>query len=604
MAQLLRSIHGRLWWALGAWYPVLLLQGFDASAALALSEGARSGQVGHPEGRSLSICRLGAGFEMHAGKPLQGGRGSQTGSCVRARAAIGLGRGGWVNFEHATPAGSTGADEGLLQDEGLIRRAKALACTAPLHDLDANKGMLEWADVKVYQMAEIALHTIDQVAIAMDFDTGASRGHVLGRVKRFVARQAPERSDEEHAQVAGWVLDSLINVGDVERAFRRSYGTVDADGVYRVRWFPFKLLVERRDSAGVLYLHASHEALNVLVGALDTDVESAQEATEVKLANLIRRGRLTDAKQVAEQARIRSIQYGELIHAQLEATRRNILSVDWMEEFPALLGEALEHVQGRVRAERTIATNMAKARDEAVNPVRKRHAAELIDIVEDCIRRHIRLQQRLLEARGVFRAEQDRQQFSLKPQRATFDLFGQLLRPSLELAVTDAVRAVDCFFSRSTGSSAQDLPFLATLVPALLRPAPEPSRFAGHVEEPEVELLEEATRFTAEQWEMAERLLHLPGEVRALSSLLEEAAGLDADLPALVALLGVHSFSPDAGAAQRRGESHVRLAMRADATLDSAGFAGDDLWLTTARLQAPSDSSDRAGRSQDEGAGH
>ncbi|MEV7171559.1 hypothetical protein AB0O18_17870 [Streptomyces sp. NPDC093224] len=506
-------------------------------------------------------------------------------------------------LEDSTRAGASGADEGLLHDEGLIRRAKALACTAPLQDLDANKGLLEWADAKAYQMAEIALHTIDQVAIAMDFDTGASRRHVLGRVQRFVARQAPERSDEEHARVAGWVLDSLINVGDVERAFRRSYGAVDSDGVYRVLSFPFKLIVERRGSAGVLYLHASHEALNVLVGALDTDVESAQEAAEVKLANLIRRGRLTDAKQVAEQARIRTIQYGELIHAQLEATRRNILLVDWMEEFPAVLDEALNHVEGRVRAERAIARNMAEARDEAVSPVRKRRAAELVDIVEDCIRRHIRLQERLLEARGEFRAEQDRQQFSLKPRQATFDLFGQLLRPSLELPVADAVGAVDCFFSRSTGSSVQDLPYLATLVPALLRPAPEPSRFAGQVEEPEVELLEEATRFTAEQWKMAERLLHLPGEVRSLSSLLEEAAGLDEDLPALVALLAVHAFSPDAGAAQRRGQAHVRLAMQSGVALDSAGFAGDDLWLTAAHLPAASDGPEQADRSQGRGRG-
>ncbi|MFF0451108.1 hypothetical protein ACFYT4_32800 [Streptomyces sp. NPDC004609] len=509
-----------------------------------------------------------------------------------------------MDFGRGTRADAAGADEGLLHDEGLIRRAKALACTAPLHDLDANKGMVEWADARVYQMAEIGLHTIDQVAIAMDFDTGASRRHVLSRVQRFVARQAPERSDEEHARVARWVLDSLINLGDVERAFRRPYGAVDATGVYRVLVFPFKLIVERRDSAGVLYLHASHEALNVLVGALDTDVESAQEAAEVKLANLIRRGRLTDAKQVAEQARVRTIQYGELIHAQLEATRRNIQAVDWREKFPELLSEALAHVQERVRAERAIARNMAEARDEAVNPVRKRQAAELVDIVEDCIRRHMRLQQRLLEARGVFRAEQDRQQFSVQPHRSTFDLFGQLLRPALDLPVSDAVGAVDCFFSRSAGPAVPDLPYLATLVPALLRPAPEPPRFAGRVEEPEVERLEETTRFTAAQWEMAEQLLHLPGEVRSLSGLLEEAALLDAGLPALVALLGLHAYSPDAGAAQRRGQDQVRVAVRADAALDSAGFAGDDLWLTTARVQQPlPDGSDQAGQAQDTEAG-
>ncbi|WSZ32448.1 hypothetical protein OG806_24880 [Streptomyces sp. NBC_00882] len=96
-------------------------------------------------------------------------------------------------------------DETRETDEGLSRRAKALACTVPLHELDAHKGKLEWADAKVYLMAEIALHTIDQVAIAMDFDTGADHGHVLERVQRFVARQAPRQPVQEHARVATWV---------------------------------------------------------------------------------------------------------------------------------------------------------------------------------------------------------------------------------------------------------------------------------------------------------------------------------------------------------------------------------------------------------------
>lgn len=46
---------------------------------------------------------------------------------------------------------------------------------------------------------------------------------------------------------------------------------------------------------GEVYLWVTDEAINVLVGALDTDVESAQIAAEIKLANLIQRGRLSIA---------------------------------------------------------------------------------------------------------------------------------------------------------------------------------------------------------------------------------------------------------------------------------------------------------------------
>lgn len=59
-------------------------------------------------------------------------------------------------------------------DDGLARRLKALACTAPLHDLDARKTRLEFAEAGVYQMAEIAFQVIDQVTVAMDFDTSQS----------------------------------------------------------------------------------------------------------------------------------------------------------------------------------------------------------------------------------------------------------------------------------------------------------------------------------------------------------------------------------------------------------------------------------------------
>ena len=41
----------------------------------------------------------------------------------------------------------------------------------------------------------------------------------------------------------------------------------------------------------------------------------------------------------------------------------------------------------------------------------KRRAAELVDIVKDCIRRHTQLQSRLLEAGPLFRAEQDRKAY-------------------------------------------------------------------------------------------------------------------------------------------------------------------------------------------------
>ncbi|MFB6810370.1 hypothetical protein [Streptomyces sp. NPDC056387] len=488
-----------------------------------------------------------------------------------------------------------GGERNVWPDEGLTRRLKALACTAPLHELDIRKAKLPWLDSSHYQMAEVALQIIDHVAIAMDYDRGANHEQVLLRARGFVGSQAPDRPADEHTRVAGWVLDSLINVRDTDRGFRRFYGEVDDAGAYALRKWDFKLIEERSDSNGDLYLRASNEALNVLVGALDTDVESAQIAAEVRLRNLIGRGRLTDAKAVAEQARIRTIQYAEIIRAQLDATSRNVTTVDWTEEVPDLLNEALDHVGHRLQEESAIARSVSTERDQSEDAVRRKQAADLVDIVEDCIRRHTRLQIRLRGARTLFLDEQDRQQFSGTALRASVDVYGDLLQPVLRLTLADAFHPVRSFYEQSVGPTTDDQLCLATLVPALLAPSPERTRFTGE-EEPELVPVVEVRGYTDKQQHVAESLVDLADDARPLSELLEEAAALDPELPDLLALLALRAFSPQLGAALSEGADRVLFAVSAGISLDSQGFEGDDLLLTSAAFDRAALDADRLER--------
>ncbi|MEV3952260.1 hypothetical protein AB0K57_32285 [Streptomyces halstedii] len=478
-----------------------------------------------------------------------------------------------------------GGEADPLADEGLTRRLKALACTAPLHDLEVRKANQPWLeDSDRYQMAEVALDMIDQVAIAMDFESGARHAQVLARAGRFIARQAPDRPATEHARIAGWVLDSLISVRDIDRGFTRRYGWINAQGDYALKTFDFKILEERSDSKGDLYLRASNEALNVLVGALDTDVESAQIAAEVRLRNLIDRGRLADAKHVAEQARLRTIQYGENIRTQLKATERNVAAVDWMDSVPDLLNEALTHVEARQREEQAIAQSITADRDEAQDSVNKRRAAVLVDIVEDCIRRHTALHRRLMGAREKFRQEQDRQLFATTIRRTTVDLHRDLLQPILTQTVAAATSPLAVFVEHAMGPTGTDQPHLATLVPALLAPPVMRSRFADEEEEPEPTPTVREGGFSEEQWDAARALLDLPDSARRLSHLLEEAATIDPELPELIALLALRAFSPQLGPALRHGADRVLIAVPAGTRFQEAGFAGDDLLVTAAQL--------------------
>ncbi|GAA3762449.1 hypothetical protein [Streptomyces tremellae] len=484
--------------------------------------------------------------------------------------------------------------QGPAADEGLARRLRALACTAPLHDLDARKANLA-GEYGVYAMAEVALAAIDLVTLHMDFDTGADHDQIVARLLPRVAAQAPGRPAAEHERVARWVLENLINVGSVDRGFRAVYGTFGTDGVYRRRDYDFKLIEEVPGDGGSVYLRTTDEAVNVLVGALDTDVTSAQIAAEVKLEVLISRGRLADAQLAAEQARYRTVQYAETLRRTLEATRRNVRAVDWLRTVPDMIDEALDHVADRYRHENAILTNIRKARDEAdtggdpKTAEHKRRAAELVDIVKDCIRRHTQLQSRLLEAGPLFRAEQDRQAFARPAARAGLDLYGQLVAPLLPLPVADAGRVTDAYFAHGTGLRAPAAVRVGDLVDLLLTPPVERAHLGAEMPEPDLVATPDDSRFSEKQLASARELLTLePDAPRRLSGLLAEARRRDrgGELAHLIVLLAVHAASPPVGTAYRQGEERLLFAVDDGTPLDDEDFGGADLIVGTALLDA------------------
>jgi hypothetical protein len=507
------------------------------------------------------------------------------------------------NLAHHSAGPARPVAPGPAADEGLTRRLKALACTAPLHDLDARKANLA-GEYSTYAMAEVALAAIDLVTLNMDFDTGADHDQIIARLLPRVAAQAPQRSATEHERVARWVLENLINVGSVDRGFRTVYGTFGPDGVYVRRDYDFKLIEEVPGPGGTVYLRTTDEAVNVLVGALDTDVTSAQIAAEVKLEVLINRGRLADAQLAAEQARYRTVQYAESLRRALEATRRDVRAVDWLRAVPDMINEALDHVADRYRHENAILTNIRKARDESEEPGHKRRAAELVDIVKDCIRRHTQLQSRLLEAGPLFRAEQDRQAFATPPARCGLDLHGQLLAPVLPLPVEQAAKVTGAFFTHGAGLRTPPAVRLGDLVEALLMPPVEREHLGAEMPEPDLVATPEDSRFSEQQLDTALELLDLPHDApRRLSGLLTEARRRDLELPYLIALLAVHAASPPVGTAYRQGEQRLLFAVDDGAELDDPEFGGADLIVGSALLDVAEMAAERTVETVEESRG-
>ncbi|MGW1926771.1 hypothetical protein ACWCQ0_48785, partial [Streptomyces massasporeus] len=116
----------------------------------------------------------------------------------------------------------------------------------------------------------------------------------------------------------------------------------------------------------------------------------------------------------------------------------------------------------------------------------KRRAAELVDIVKDCIRRHTQLQSRLLDAGPLFRAEQDRQAFAAPTSYTGLDLYGQLVAPTLPLPVEQAAKVTDAFFAHGTGLRTPASVRLGDLVDLLLTPPVEREHLGAEMPEPDL----------------------------------------------------------------------------------------------------------------------
>jgi len=103
-------------------------------------------------------------------------------------------------------------------DVGFAQRVKALACTAPLHDLDNRKTQVQAGNFSVYQMSELALNAIDLVTLAMDFDAGASPEQIVTDLSVYVLVGALEIDIESTQIAADLRLETLIRRGRLSDA--------------------------------------------------------------------------------------------------------------------------------------------------------------------------------------------------------------------------------------------------------------------------------------------------------------------------------------------------------------------------------------------------
>ncbi|MGA2474879.1 MAG: hypothetical protein ABSG39_15545, partial [Acidimicrobiales bacterium] len=126
---------------------------------------------------------------------------------------------------------------GSVAADSLSRRVKALACTAPLHALETNKVRVadgRWTRLNCWELGFVA---IDAVAVAMDFDTGASYDITVDLVAGQAARQDPGLGGDDTRAAATWVVEGLISGRGGDEPFHAVYGRWQDSGPYESRGF-------------------------------------------------------------------------------------------------------------------------------------------------------------------------------------------------------------------------------------------------------------------------------------------------------------------------------------------------------------------------------
>jgi hypothetical protein len=460
-------------------------------------------------------------------------------------------------------------------DPARERRVKALTCTEPLHSLQTNRGRRGWDRFDFY---DLGLAAIDAVVDKMGFDSGISREALDAILVVEARRFAPDLLDDDLYPVVTELIETLIrpNIGEY---------TSTLDEVRRR--FDFTLLSEHENAEGGIYLRATNEAINVLVGGLNTDIESAQVAAEATLEHLIRRRRLDDAAKPAREAKIRSVQYSSFVRQIIEETKRDIRRAGWREDVPKRLAEIREHLQDRMRTEERLLAAMQETRDSAGREDLRRQAAALVEMVDDCFMRHQELHATALSAVRVYVQEQDRQVFGRAATIGAIDLTNEALVPVLAARVGAVGDLLAAFAERllgfgpgprSSGVVPRRQPRFGMFIQALLRPPQAREELGPELDEPEWEAPpKDPIAFTAELWALADEIfgdLDAPSRLSALLAVAEQRHGFDA--ADLVRLRTLVATAPDLDAV-RPGAPAVLAAAGDGQTFQSGSFTGDDL---------------------------
>ncbi|WP_433213276.1 hypothetical protein ACQP00_01695 [Dactylosporangium sp. CS-047395] len=444
-------------------------------------------------------------------------------------------------------------------------RWRALILTDPVARLVRNA---VHADIhEAYDLRQLALAAIDLAVASLGFARSLTLAELIESIAELAAQMRPAAMSE-HEDAARWVVKGLLNDADNQRAFVYTFDNSEE--------YAFKLL-QLQDSPDGAVVLASPQAVMLYLNGLDLDVDDAEAAFSVVLQRQLRDRRFEAAGRTAMQAERVSVAMSASLADILDATRRDVRSVDWVNDVPQRLQRAREHVEARIAADADVLNHVAAGIDFETDAEVRRASGDLVDTLRRIRQVHLDLAERVTDARTIFIEAQLQQVFARRVHLRLLNVERELLHPVLELPQQAATNVVEVFADRVVGLQLPRLLQLESLVDMLLAPP----RLAGadeeEAEEPGesegVELQAYPPAVVAEVTRILQRAERQPV---LLSDLLHDAE--DEQTAELVLLSALWAYAPDAvePGEDRKAPIHTE---RTGAELDHPMAWGDDLYV-------------------------
>lgn len=433
-----------------------------------------------------------------------------------------------------------------------------------------------------YDTLAVVMKVFDAIIDQSGFGSEVTSDSVAAAVRPVL--QAIDNAEGEiadpalHDEVIERVMRELKNEPNRQEPFAVPYQAFDEQGRPEQRVLSFKLLIEQFGYRGDVTLRLSPEAINLFLNSFGLDVEDAQVANEAVVQAQLERGRFHEAAQSAQNARGQSLRYEAKVRWFVLQISRDIDRVDWRGEVNQLLGDALDHVQRRLRVEDDILRSAEEKLDNLPEEDPNRTAlAEVSRLVKDCQRRHLQLHEQLMPARGEFLRQQARQVFTAMSIRAPIDLRDGVLRDALSLRSASAADALSRSAHTLVGPQTPALLSLKDLV--LWQMMPKRAVGAGlmPLDSPELGSSSDQpeNRYPPGAPERAGQLLRSLLVPTRLSSLIAEREGTSADGLELDAIV-LRTLSEFGGEPDHLG---VTIEPAERDALNHERHSGDDLWV-------------------------